>query len=194
MWPLLHKKISTVVPLSDEEYKQVESAFSYRKYRKKQYILQEGDICRHEIFILKGCTRTYNINEDGQENIIQFGIEGWWVGNRESCTQETASEYNIDCLEDTEVLMISRSDLYKLYEMIPAIERYFRILLRNALFAFQHRVLMLMNKPAAERYQDFINSYPEIAERVPDHQVASYLGMTPQSLSRIRRQYASKKS
>ncbi len=191
MWPLLRQNISRYVSLSDDEFEMTESFFAYRKFRKKQYILQEGDICRHETFIMKGCARMYQVGNDGQEHVTQFGIEGWWVGNLYSLTKETPSVINIDCLEDCEVLQISKTALDKMYAQVPAMERFFRLLIQNAFIAFQHRVLILLAKPAAERYKDFIERYPQIEERIPDHQVASYLGITPQSLSRIRSQYAS---
>lgn len=192
MWPLLRKNIGLYVSLSDDEYELAESFFTYRKFRKKQYILQEGDICRHETFILKGCVRMYQVDGDGQEHVSQFGIESWWVGNLYSLVSEKPAVINIDCLEDCEVLQITKQALDKLYAQVPAMERFFRLLIQNAFIAFEHRVLILLAKPAAERYKDFINRYPHIEERISDRQVASYLGITPQSLSRIRSQYASR--
>lgn len=192
MWPLLRKNIGLYVSLSDDEYELAESFFTYRKFRKKQYILQEGDICRHETFILKGCVRMYQVDGDGQEHVSQFGIESWWVGNLYSLVSEKPAVINIDCLEDCEVLQITKQALDKLYAQVPAMERFFRLLIQNAFIAFEHRVLILLAKPAAERYKDFINRYPHIEERISDRQVASYLGITPQSLSRIRSHYASR--
>lgn len=192
MWPLLHQKISMHISLSPGEYEQVESFFTYRKFRKKQFILQEGDICRFETFILTGCARMYEISKNGQEHVLQFGAEGWWVSNLHSLVHEQPANYSIDCLEDCEVLQITKPNLEKLFATVPLMERFFRILLQNAFIAFQYRVLILLGKPAVERYKDFLERYPQIEERIPDHQVASYLGITPQSLSRIRSQYARK--
>ncbi len=192
MWPLLQNKIAAHVSLTSEEYEVVASCFTFKKYKRKQYILQEGDICRHETFILKGCVRIYEINDKGQEHILQFGIEGWWVGNLYSFSTETASLYNIDCLEECEIVQITKKNLELLYENLPSMERYFRIIIQNAFISFQHRVMILLARPAAERYKDFLERYPQIEERVPDHMIASYLGVTPQSLSRIRSNYSGK--
>jgi CRP-like cAMP-binding protein len=193
MWPLLRQQIGIHVSLTPEEYERVESFFSYKKFRKKQYILQEGDVCRHETFILKGCARMYHVGEDGQEHVTLFGIEGWWVGDLHSSVNDKPSIINIDCLEECEVLQITMQSLDKLYAEVPAMERFFRLLLQNAYISFQHRILVMLTRPAAERYKDFLERYPKIEERIPDHQVASYLGITPQSLSRIRSQFTLKK-
>lgn len=193
MWPLLRKKIGWHIQLLPEQYDIVESFFTARKYRRRQFILQEGDVCRYETFILKGCCRTYHTDENGQEHILQFGLEGWWVGELRSFINETPAMYNIECMEDCEVLHITRINLEKLYATVPAMERFFRILIQNGFIAFQQRVSVMLSRPAAERYQDFIGKYPHIDERVPNHMIASYLGITPQSLSRIRSGYRNKK-
>ncbi|MBN8675387.1 MAG: Crp/Fnr family transcriptional regulator [Chitinophagales bacterium] len=193
MWKPLYTNISRHVSLNREDEAVIESLFRHRRYRKKQYLLQEGEICRYESFIIKGCTRTYEAGEKGQEHILQFGLEGWWVGNLYSFLSKTASGYNIDCLEDCEVLQITSTDLENLYARCPVMERFFRIIIQNAFIALQNRILNTLSKPASERYHDFILKYPQIEQRVPDKEIASYLGITPQSLSRIRKNYRSGK-
>lgn len=190
MQELLRKNISRHVSLSPREYETVESLFTARKYRKKQFILQEGDICRHETFIIKGCTRTYETSSEGQEHILQFAIEEWWAGNLYSFLTETPSAYHIDCIEDCEVLQITRNNLDILYDKVPAMERFFRIIIQNAFISLQNRVLTSLGKSGKQRYEDFLARYPMIGQRVPNHQIASYLGLTPQSLSRIRSRYS----
>jgi CRP-like cAMP-binding protein len=192
MQELLIRNLGKHVSLTDEEIETIESLFTFKKFRKHQYILQEGDIARYETFIIKGVTRTYEVDEKGQEHIVQFGLEDWWVGDLYSFLTETASLYNIDCLEDTEVMRISRPDLELLYLEVPKMERHFRILFQNAFIASTRRVSSVLTKPALERYEDFIRQYPQIEQRVANHQVASYLGITPQSLSRLRSQAANK--
>jgi CRP-like cAMP-binding protein len=187
MWELLHTNISRHVSLTDKEFEIVRSLFKEKKYRKKQYILQEGEISKVETFIAKGCTRTYEVNESGQEHILQFGIEDWWIGDLYSFLTETPSRYNIDCIEDCEVLQITKEKLEELYRTVPKMERFFRIIIQNAFNAAQQRILYTISKPAAERYYDFIEKYPAIEQRVADHHIASYLGIAPQSLSRIRK-------
>ncbi|MBL7742367.1 MAG: Crp/Fnr family transcriptional regulator [Chitinophagaceae bacterium] len=186
MWDLFHKHISRYVSLTEKEFEPVKSFFVPRRYKKKQFILQEGDVCRHESFIVKGCTRTYDISPEGQEHILQFGIEDWWIGDLYSYLSGTASRCNIDCIEDTEVLQITREQQEALFAEVPAMERFFRILIQNAFIASQSRILTNLSRSGKERYADFIAQYPLIDQRVPDHQIASYLGLTPQSLSRIR--------
>lgn len=179
------------VTLTVEEVAIVESLFSSKKFRKRQYILQEGEVARYETFIVKGITRTYEVDDKGQEHIVQFGLEDWWVGDLYSFLTESPSSYNIDCLEDTQVLQITKANLEVLYQKVPKMERHFRILIQNAFIASTNRVAGTLVKTALERYREFIDKYPQIEQRVPNHQIASYLGITPQSLSRIRSQGAS---
>lgn len=186
MSELLIKNFSKYVTLTDEEKNIILSLFTPRKFRKHQYILQEGDLTRYETFIVKGLTRTYEVDDKGQEHIVQFGLEDWWIGDLYSFLTDSPTLYNIDCLEDTEVLQITKPDLERLYQEVPKIERHFRIMVQNAYIASVRRISSTMIKSAAERYQDFLRKYPQIHQRVPNHQVASYLGITPQSLSRIR--------
>lgn len=174
------------VSLSNAEAGIVITYFRYRRFRKRQYISQEGEVTRYETFIIKGLTRTYEIDPKGQEHVVQFGMEGWWVGDLYSFLSETPGRYNIDCLEDTEVFQITKADLERLYDQVPKTERHFRILLQNAFIAATQRLSATLAQSATERYQAFIKNYPQIEQRVPNHQIASYLGITPQSLSRIR--------
>ncbi|OQP64134.1 hypothetical protein A3860_22270 [Niastella vici] len=188
---MLHALVGTLgkyVSLTQEEIDVIASLFSFRTFRKRQYILQEGEINRHETFIVKGVTRTYEVDEKGQEHIVQFGLEDWWIGDLYSFLTETPTKYNIDCIEDTEVFQITKTNLEALYEKVPKMERHFRIIIQNAFIASTNRVASSLVKSAADRYLDFIAQYPQIEQRVPNHQIASYLGITPQSLSRIRSQ------
>lgn len=188
MYEALIRNLSRFVTLTEEEAAIASSLFSYKKYRKHQFLLQEGEVARQESFILKGLTRTYELDDKGQEHIIQFGIEDWWVGDLYSFLSAKPTRYNIDCIEDTEVLHIDSERQEQLYQQVPKMERHFRIMIQNAYIASISRVAATLAKSAAERYQDFVNSYPQIEQRIPNHQIASYLGITPQSLSRIRAQ------
>ena len=183
---LLIKNLSKYITLTEEERQIILALFTPKKFRKHQYVLQEGDVTRYETFVVNGLTRTYEVDEKGQEHVVQFGIEDWWIGDLYSFLTETPSRYNIDCLEDTEVLQITKANLELLYQKVPKLERHFRILVQNAYIATTRRVSSTLIKSAAERYEEFLTTYPEIQQRVPNHQIASYLGITPQSLSRIR--------
>lgn len=187
MFDSLKNHFSRHIQLSPKEEDIVHSLFRHRKFRKHQFILQEGEVCRHESFIVKGLTRTYQLDAKGQEHVWQFGLEDWWVGDLVSFLSGTPSLVNIACLEDVDVLQIAKDDLEQLYLRVPAFERYFRILIQNAYLTAMNRVGAGLSLSAGERYADFIQRYPHIGERVSDKQIASFLGITPQSLSRLRR-------
>lgn len=189
--PVFHN-ISRHISLTGEEKEYLKTLLVYKKLRKRQYLLQEGDVMRTENFVLSGCLRTYEVDSKGQESVIHFSIEDWWVGDMYSFLSETPSVLNIDCLENSELLQISKANLEKLYVEIPKFERFFRILIQNAYISSVRRVSAAMNKSAMERYLDFIQKYPEIFRRVPNHQIASFLGLKPESLSRIRKQLVNK--
>ncbi len=194
MWALLEQNLlKRDIHLQPAEWEMMKLLFVERRYRKNQFILQEGNTAQVETFILKGLTRTYEVDEAGQEHVLFFGCEDWWVGDLYSFLSGAPSKYNIDCLEETETLQITRSNLDRLYEQVPVMNRYFRILLQNAYITLSQRVGSVLSKSALERYQEFLVKYPEIEGRIPNHQIASFLGITPQSLSRIRAQYAAGK-
>ena len=193
MWDLLFQNLSERnVFLDPGEGAMLQSLFKHRKFRKNQYVLQEGEVAKYESFIVKGLTRTYEVDDKGQEHVLFFGPEDWWVGDLYSFLSGSPSRYNIDCLEDTEVLQISKQDLDILYEKVPKLNQYFRILLQNAFITAAQRVSASLSQTALERYQEFRHKYPHIEQRIPNHQIASFLGVTPQSLSRVRRQFAEK--
>jgi CRP-like cAMP-binding protein len=192
MWDALIRNLGRYVTLTSDEVSIIENLFFYKKFRKRQYLLQEGNICKHETFIVKGLARIYEADEKGNEHIVQFGLEDWWVGDMYSFLTETPSIYNIDCIEQTEVFQITKDSMETLYMKVPKMERHFRIMVQNAFTASTRRVSSSLAKNALDRYLEFIEQYPQIEQRVPNHQIASYLGITPQSLSRIRSQSATK--
>ncbi|RYY88422.1 MAG: Crp/Fnr family transcriptional regulator [Chitinophagaceae bacterium] len=188
MYELLFRHFNKYLTLTPEEMSRIEPFFQYRKYRKHQYIIQEGDVSRYETFILKGCIRTYEVDEKGQEHIIQIGVEDWWIGDLYSFWTGNPTKLNVDCVEDCEVLQVTAANHERLCEEVPKLERHFRKLLQSAYVASLQRIYSSMSRPAAERYQEFLEKYPHIEQRVPNHYIASYLGITPQSLSRLRSQ------
>ena len=188
MYEVLHQQFATHVQLSEEEKALCSSFFSYRKYRKRQYLLHEGQVNPYTSFIIKGLIRMYEVDEKGQEHVVKFAMENWWTGDGYSFYNSIPSVFNIDCLEDTEVLQITLPKLEMLYKEVPKLERYYRIIFQNAFFVSMKRTSGSLVKSAAERYEEFLAKYPDIDQRVPNHQIASYLGITPQSLSRIRSQ------
>ncbi len=194
---LLLKNIARFVSLSKEEEDYLIAGLKIKKLRKRQYFLQEGDVCRFQGFVFKGCLRAYEVDAKGVEHVVQFATEDWWMGDIYSFYTGQPSRWNIEALEDTELFVFDKDHLEDVYLKIPKMERYFRLLMQNALIALSQRVLSTMSKSATERYCDFIQRYPQIEQRVPNHQIASYLGIKPESLSRIRNQHiktAKKKS
>jgi CRP-like cAMP-binding protein len=190
MFALIFKNISKHLQLTEEEISYFTALLKYKKLRKKQFLLEEGEVCTHECFINSGCLRMYNLNDKGQEHIIQFGVADWWIGDQYSFLTGLPSIYFIDALEDSELLLIGKTQLEQLYADVPKFERFFRIAFQNSYVALQRRILAGLSRTAEEKYLDFINRYANIEQKVPQHQVASYLGITPESLSRVRKQLA----
>lgn len=188
MFDLLHKKISEKISVTDEEFALCTSLFTTRKLRKKQYLLQEGDVCRYTIFVSKGILRSYTVDEKGGEHILQFAMEGWWAADLYSFLTDEPSSFNMDVLEDAELLLITRPSWDILLEKVPKFERYFRILIQNNLIATQRRLLESMSETAESKYLKFVKSYPESTQRIPQHMIASYLGITRETLSRLRKE------
>ena len=193
MYDLILKNISRFITLTPEEAQYFTSLFKIKKLKKKEYLLNEGDIGRYQYFVNKGCLRTYTIDEKGQEHVIQFAIEDWWTGDMYSFLTQTAARYTIDAIEDSEVICLEKNALEELYVKIPKFERFFRHLLQNAFIALQERIIASLSQPADERYCTFIIKYPDMEKRLPLKQIASYLGITPESLSRIRSNYIKSK-
>ncbi|MEO5908491.1 MAG: Crp/Fnr family transcriptional regulator [Ginsengibacter sp.] len=193
MFELLLKSIKERISISKEEFTFCKTLFIPKKLRKRQYLLQEGDVCRYTAFVEKGMLRTFTIGEKGNEPILQFSMEGWWIADLYSFLTDEPSLYNVEALEDCELLLITKENWDILLEKIPALERYFRLLIQNNLIATQGRLMSSLSETAEEKYTKLINNFPGCIQRVPQHMIASYLGITPETLSRIRGQMAARK-
>ena len=193
MYELLYKKITDIISISEEEFNFCKTLFLPKKLRKRQYLLQEGDVCKYNTFVSKGLLRSYTIDNKGTEHILQFGFEGWWIGDIYSFLTEKPSLFNIEALEACELLLITRPSWELLLNKIPSFERYFRILIQNNLIATQKRLMGTLSESAEEKYTNLINDFPGCLQRVPQHMIASYLGITRETLSRIRSQMAARK-
>ncbi|MDQ2720533.1 MAG: Crp/Fnr family transcriptional regulator [Bacteroidota bacterium] len=192
MFELLLQSIKERVPITEEEFNFCKTLFIPKKLRRKQYLLQEGDISKFTAFVEKGMLRTFTIDEKGNEPILQFSMEGWWVADLYSFLTNEPSLFNIEALEDCELLLITKPSWDILLEKIPAFERYFRILIQNNLIALQRRLMGNMSETAEEKYTKLIHNFPNCVQRVPQHMIASFLGITPETLSRIRSQMAAR--
>lgn len=180
--------ITEIVPLTEEEIALVNQHFRTRKYLKGQFVVQQGDVCQCESFVLKGCLRTFYVDETGQEHTIAFSIENWWAADLGSFLSRTPAFYNVQCLEAVELLQITYDDLEQLYLQVPKLERFFRIIIQKAYVASERRIVRNFSLPAKERYLAFREQYPQIEQRVPQYMIASFLGITKEFLSKIRSQ------
>lgn len=160
--------------------------------KKKEWLLREGEVAEHEAFVVKGCLRKYCIDDDGSEIVLQFAVENWWIGDIASFVDQRPTHVNIQALEDSELLLIHHEDKEALFQKVPAFERMFRLMVQRNLVVLQERFVATLAQPADLRYQAFVEKYPEIVQRVPQHYIASYLGITPEFLSRVRARMAKK--
>jgi CRP-like cAMP-binding protein len=179
--------IARYIQLDKDEEGYFLSILKSRRYLKRQFVVQAGDECRYETYVVKGCLKAYFVDPDGNNHVVQFAVEDWWISDMDSLMNGTPATFNIDAIEDTEVLQIQRSDFTTLFEKIPKFNSMYRMMLMKAFISHQRRIVDNLCKPAKDRYIDFINRYRDIEQRVPQHQIASYLGMTPEFLSQIRR-------
>lgn len=193
MFEVLFNTINQKVKLTKEEEELCRNFFTPRKLRKKQYLLQQDDVCRYTAFVEKGVLRAYTVDDKGYEHIVQFAVEGWWISDMYSFLTGDPSTYNIEALEECELLLLTKNSNEELLTKIPKMERYFRILTQNALIAIQRRMVGALSKTAEEKYNQLLQIYPHLLQRVPQHMIASYLGVTPETLSRVRKQIALRK-
>jgi CRP-like cAMP-binding protein len=176
----------TTTPLTDGEIELIQDSFAPKKFRKRQYFLQEGEVCKYSAFIVKGAMRQYTVDDKGEEHIIRLYIENWWAADRESLMKQTPSIYFIDAWEDTEGLLVTKDALIDLIERIPSLSEWIRNLDANFAIASQRRLNAAISLSAEERYHDLEKAYPEFLQRFPQHIIASYLGINRETLSRIR--------
>jgi CRP-like cAMP-binding protein len=187
MFELLHQKINAIISIDEDELNYCKTLFVPKKLRKRQYLLQEGDVCKYQAFVEKGMLRSYHIDEKGTEHILQFASEGWWVADLSSYITGEPSLFNIEALEDSQLLLLSKISWDQLMQSIPKFEHYFRIIIQNHLIATQKRVMQSHTETSEEMYLKFVQTYPECIQRIPQHMIASYLGISRETLSRLRK-------
>jgi CRP-like cAMP-binding protein len=192
MYETLRENVNKRVALTKKEWSLWEPFFTHRSVRKRQFLMQAGEVCGQFAFVNSGCLRLYSTDPRGEEHVLQFAIRDWWIGDMQSYLTGEPAAYSIDALHDSEILLIDKSSREKLLETAPKAERFFRLLLESHFLATNKRIDALLRSSAEERYLAFLKTYPALVEEIPLHQVASYLGITPQSLSRIRKDLSRK--
>lgn len=179
-----------LIPLNNVEKNLVRNKFHPHLFLKKQFVLQHGSVCEYFDFVVRGCLRLYKVGDDGSHHVLQFATENHWIIDIASFHKRSKSIFNIDALEDTVVLRINYDDLIDLYLKAPKFDRIFRVLLENHFMQQQERIGQLFSSTVEERYQSFLENYPHLQNRLSQVQIASYLGVTPEFLSRIRSRIA----
>lgn len=186
MYSSLIAHIAKFVTLSDSENELLCSFLNHKKVKKKQHFLVEGASGNTQYFITKGCCRMYIINQKGNEQTLQFGIENWWMADYLAFHNNTSSGFYIQALENAEIITIEKSAMETLLSKIPKLEKYFRLVLQKSYGASQIRIKYLFTMSAEERYHNMNDRFPEFVQRIPQYMLASYLDFTPEFLSKIR--------
>lgn len=193
MMDLLIAEISKEVSLSKPEEDLIKSFFVVKRLRKRQYLMQFGETFRHLFFVEKGMLRAYLKGEKEEEHVIQFAPEGSWIPDSFHQLEDLEALYNMDALETSEILFIDREDFQSLLSELPKLEKYFRVAMQKRLHALHLRVINYLTHFAEDKYKMFMDVYPDIVQRVPQHMIASYLGIKPETLSRNRKKMATRK-
>lgn len=186
MYEIFERFMLTQVVVTPDDLQFIRSLSTIKKIRKRQFLLREGEVARHKIFVCQGLLRTFSRKDDGTEYTMRFAAENVWTTDHESYYHQVPSKFNIDAIEDTTVVLWTKESFIEIIEAIPALKAYTADVMAGSINAVQERVLGNISYTNEEKYQDFINTYPEIFNRVPLHMVASYLGISRETLSRIR--------
>lgn len=182
----INSHVNNLVPVNIKEIGIFNDLLKHKSVSKKSFLLQQGEICTFEAFVVKGCLKSYFIDEHGDEVILTFAIENWWVSDLASFSEQKPSKMFIEAIEDSELLILTYQAKQELLERVPKFEKIFRLLIQRHLTSYQERLFSNIAVPAQERYLKFLEKYPIISQRVPQHLIASYLGVSPEFLSKIR--------
>lgn len=178
-------QIEKIVKLTDEEFDFVYGHFAYKKFRKHQIIIEPGDIVENDHFVLSGCLKSYHIDKNGKEHILQFAMPDWWITDYQACYKEMKATIYLDCIEASEVLCLSLDNREKLCAGLHKAEYFFRKKSNGGYVALQQRILSLLTSNASERYNQLLAQYPELFQKVPKQLIAAYLGVSRETLSRL---------
>jgi len=187
MFEVFEKYLRTLVDISDEEINCIRTASTIKNIKKWQSLLHDGEVCKSMFFIADGCFRLYRYDKEGTDHTVRFGIENWWMTDQESYNSGNLSKYNIEALAKSTVIIWSKHSWDELQATIPAFKKFYEQLVARAFETSQQRIYSLISSPAEERYLEFLKTYPKIFNKVPLHMIASYLGISRETLSRVRR-------
>jgi CRP-like cAMP-binding protein len=190
---ILKQNIARHISISESEMDAFCNLFQLKQVTKKSFLLKEGEVCKFEGFVTKGIFRVYHIDKNAAEQILYFAMENWWITDIDSFTNERPSQLFIEAVEDSEVLLISKKDKEFAYANLPGIEKLFRVMTQKTHVALQRRMIDNLGKTADQRYADFIDRYPQLYKRLSNLQIAAYLGITHEFLSKIRNKIARNK-
>ena len=183
---LILNNISKIVSLTEAEQKLFLSRIEIKQFKAKSILISPGEICKHSYFVNSGLLRSFNINDNIVEHVLQFACEGWWIGDMYSLLSQKPGNLFVEVLEDSEVVLLSKENQEQLYFEIPKLERIFRILTENSLVAHQDRLMDNLSLSAEDRFEKFCKRYPTLIQRVPQKQIASYIGVTPEFFSKMK--------
>ncbi len=181
----LRKHFEKITPLSNKEFDYILSHFTTKKLKKHQFLIQAGDNVPNDYFVVKGLLKAYHSDKEGKEHILQFAMEDWWVTDYQAYFSQTSASIHIDCIEEVELLCLSLQNRDKICANLHKIEHFFRHKSNFGYVALQRRILSLLNSNAKERYEQLLASYPNLFQRVPKSLIASYLGVSRETLSRF---------
>jgi len=183
---LLITSIEKHLPLNAQEQHRILLAFTTQHIKKKDFFLRAGEVCKQVAFVLQGCLRSYAVDEEGFEHNLQFAPEGWWITDMNSIIHGAVARLNIDAIEDTQALLLSRDQQERLLKEVPKMERFFRIISEKSMAGSHKRLIDQVSVNAQTRYLNFCEQYPGLIQRLPQKQIASYIGVTPEFLSKIK--------
>lgn len=186
IYSLILQNIARHIQLTPEEQQAFTGVLIPKKLRRRQFVIVAGEECRYEYFVNSGCLKQYYLDDKGQEHILSFAPEGWWTGDMHGFINNQPALTTVEAIEDTEVFALEKNAFENILLQIPKLERFFRIILERAMVANQRRIIGSMSQSGAERYDSFVQQYPLLEQRLSQRQIAYYLGITPESLSRIK--------
>ncbi|MES2567723.1 MAG: Crp/Fnr family transcriptional regulator [Bacteroidota bacterium] len=193
-YTVLIQNFAKHISLNKAEEAMASSLFECRKISAKKLLLKQGEVCKYSAFVLDGCLRGYTIDSSGSEHVLSFAPKEWWIADMYSLISQKPGNLNVEAMIDSEVVLLSKTNQEKLYSNVPKFERFFRIITENSLVSFQQRLNDNMSITAQERYLKFCTTYPQLINTIPKKQIAAYIGVTPEFLSKLRAKYVKHKS